>query len=47
MRKTLEIRVSDDVGNSETRKVALTNGALSEIRSIALTFDGATVGGNH
>ena len=46
MRKTLEIRVSDDVGNSETRKVALTNGALSEIRSIALTFDGATVGGN-
>lgn len=46
MRKTLEIRVSDDVVNSETRKVALTNGALSEIRSIALTFDGATVGGN-
>lgn len=45
--KTLEITVSDDVGNSETKKVTVTSSALSEIKSIALTFDGRTVGGGN
>lgn len=42
--KTLEITVSDDVGNSETKSVTVTSSALSDIKSIAMTFDGLTVG---
>lgn len=42
--KAIEITVSDDVGNSETRKVTVASSKLSDIKHISLTFDGKTVG---